>query len=130
MDAVRWKTATFAGHQLRYAVAGSGPAVVMPKKDRGSYVPFERLADQYTMVQIEPLGFCRSDRPDPYPSTGIHEQILAVCDQEDIPEFAVWGFSQSGAMACTIAQATPRTRLMVCGGFNVLRGCPTRGLPG
>lgn len=35
MNAVRWKTATFAGHQLRYAVAGSGPAVVMPKK--GSY---------------------------------------------------------------------------------------------
>jgi hypothetical protein len=122
VNAVRWKTATFAGHQLRYAVTGSGPAVVLPKKDRGSYLPFERLADQYTMVQIEPLGFGRSDRPDPYPPVGIHEQILAVCDQEDIPEFAVWGFSQGGAMACVIAQATPRARLMVCGGFNVLRG--------
>ncbi|WP_158292857.1 MULTISPECIES: hypothetical protein [Kribbella] len=38
--------------QLRYAVAGSGPAVVMPKKDRGSYVPFERLADQYHGVRL------------------------------------------------------------------------------
>jgi hypothetical protein len=71
VNAVRWKTATFAGYQLRYAVAGSGPAVVLPKKDRGSYVPFERLTDQYTMVQIEPLGFGRSDRSDPYsPVTG------------------------------------------------------------
>ena len=80
MDAVRWKTATFAGHHLRCAVTGSGPAVVLPKKDRGSYVPSERLADQYTMVQIEPPGFGRSDSPDPHPPFGIHEQILAVCD--------------------------------------------------
>lgn len=116
-----WRTVSFAGHGLRYSVAGRGPAVVMPKKDLGSYAPFELLADRYTMVQVEPLGFCRSDRPDPYPAAGIHEQILAVCDQEDIPEFAVWGFSQGGAMACAIAQATPRARLMVCGGFNVLR---------
>lgn len=122
MNAETWKTATFAGHQLRYAVMGSGPAVVLPKKDRGSYVPFERLSDRYTMVQIEPLGFGQSDRPDPYPSVGIHEQVLAVCDQEAIPEFAVWGFSQGGAMACAIAQATPRARMLVCGGFNVRRG--------
>ncbi|TCO42440.1 hypothetical protein EV646_11362 [Kribbella antiqua] len=27
MDAVRWRAATFAGHQLRYAVAGSGPVL-------------------------------------------------------------------------------------------------------
>jgi pimeloyl-ACP methyl ester carboxylesterase len=74
------------------------------------------------MVQIEPLGFGRSDRPDPYPPVDIHEQILAVCNQEDISDFAVWGFSQGGAMACTTAQATPRARLLVCGGFNVLRG--------
>ena len=119
---MRWETAVFGARRLRYAVAGSGPAVVLPKKDRGPYVPFERLADRYTMVQIEPLGFGRSDRPDPYPPAGIHEQILAVCDKEEIAEFAVWGFSQGGAMACAIAQATPRARLVVCGGFNVLRG--------
>lgn len=117
-----WKRLTFAGHVLRYAVAGSGPAVVLPKKDRGTYVPFEQLADRYTMMQVEPLGFGRSDRPDDYPPAGIHEQILSVCDRENIDEFAVWGFSQGGAMACAIAQATPRARLMVCGGFHVLRG--------
>jgi len=122
VDAVRWKSATFAGHGLRYAVSGHGPAVVLAKKDRGSYVPFERLADRYTMLQVEPLGFGRSSRPDPYPPGGVPEQILAVCDQEGIDEFAVWGFSQGGAMAWTVAQATRRARLVVCGGFNVLRG--------
>jgi pimeloyl-ACP methyl ester carboxylesterase len=118
---VRWKTLTFAGHRLRYSISGGGPAVVLPKKDRGAYVPFERLADRYTMVQIEPLGFCSSSRPDSYPPEGIDEQILAVCDQEGIEEFAVWGFSQGGAMACAVARATPRARLLVCGGFRVLR---------
>ena len=119
---MRWKTLRFDGHVLRYAVAGRGPAVVLLKKDRGSYVPFERLAALYMMVQIEPLGFGGSDRPANYPPGGVHEQVLRVCDQEDIAEFAVWGFSQGGAMACAVAQATPRARLMVCGGFNVLRG--------
>jgi hypothetical protein len=119
---VRWKTLRFAGHVLRYAVAGRGPAVVLLKKDRGSYAPFERLATRYTMVQIEPLGFGGSDRPADYPPGGVHEQVLKVCEQEGIAEFAVWGFSQGGAMACAVAQATPRARLLVCGGFNVLRG--------
>jgi pimeloyl-ACP methyl ester carboxylesterase len=117
-----WKTLTFAGHVLRYAVAGRGRAVVLPKKDRGAYIPFERLADRYTMVQIEPLGFGRSERPAGYPAGGVHEQVLAVCDEEGVGDFAVWGFSQGGAMACAIAQATPRARLIVCGGFDVLRG--------
>ena len=104
---MRWKTLRFAGHVVRYAVAGRGPAVVLLKKDRGSYVPFERLADRYTMVQIEPLGFGGSDRPANCPPGGVHEQVLRVCDQEDVAEFAVWGFSQGGAMACAVAQATP-----------------------
>src|SRR5262249_37356451 len=102
----RWKTVTFAGYRLRYTAAGSGPAVILPKKDRSDYVPFERLADRYTMVQIEPLGFGRSERPADYPTAGLHEQILTVCDAEGIGEFAVWGYSQGGAMACAIAQAT------------------------
>src|SRR5262245_31700358 len=112
-----WKTVTFAGYRLRYAVAGSGPAVVLPKKDRGGYAPFDRLADRYTMVQVEPLGFGWSDRPADYPEAGLQEQILAVCDAEGIGDFAVWGYSQGGAMACAIARAaTARARLLVCGG--------------
>jgi pimeloyl-ACP methyl ester carboxylesterase len=57
-----------------------------------------------------------------HPAAGVHEQILAVCDDVGIAEFAVWGFSQGGAMAAAVAQATPRARLMVCGGFPALRG--------
>ena len=122
MSATEWRTTRYAGHSLRYALAGSGPVVVLPKKDRHDYVPFDQLADRFKMVQVEPLGFGRSDRPVSYPAGGLHEQILAVCDVEGITDFAVWGYSQGGAMACAIAQATSRAQVVVCGGFNVLRG--------
>lgn len=112
----------FDRHRLWYSVVGRGPAVVFPKKDRGDYAPTRLLADRYTLIQVEPVGFCRSDRPETYPSGGVPVQVLAVCDAEGVDEFAVWGFSQGGAMACTVAQATSRARLLICGGFNPLRG--------
>lgn len=120
----------FDRHRLWYSVVGRGPAVVFPKKDRGDYAPTRLLADRYTLIQVEPLGFCRSDRPQPYPRGGVPDQILGVCDAEGIDEFAVWGFSQGGAMACATARATPRARLMICGGFNPLRGLSRAWLPG
>lgn len=130
MSEVRWRFATFAGYQLRYAVAGSGPAVVLPKKDRGSYVPFERLADRYPMVQIEPLGFGRSDRPDLHPPVGIHEQILEVCDQEEIGEFAVWGFSQVARWPARPLKRPPGRACSYAAGSTCCVACPTLGWPG
>lgn len=118
----RWTRLRFGEHQLRYSVVGQGPAVVFPKKDIGDYAPTRLLADRYTLIQVEPLGFCCSDRPQEYLPGVVPEQILAVCDAQGIDDFAIWGFSQGGAMACTIARATPRARLLVCGGFNPLRG--------
>lgn len=104
MHGVDWRAIEFCGHAIRYSVAGDGRAVVLPKKDRHDYVPFHRLADRYRTLQVEPLGFGQSDRPDPYPPYGVAEQILAVCDAEGIEEFAVWGFSQGGAMALRLAR--------------------------
>ncbi len=122
LQAQRWESVRLDGHQLRYSVVGQGPSVVLPKKDLGDYEPTRLLSDRYTLIQVEPVGFCRSDRPQRYPRAGVPEQILTVCDTEGIDEFAVWGFSQGGAMACTVARATPRARLLICGGFNPLRG--------
>ena len=121
-DALRWRSVCVDGRRLWYSVVGRGPAVVLPKKDRGDYLPTRLLADQYKLIQVEPLGFGRSDRPVTYPRGGVPRQVLAVCNAEGVDEFAVWGFSQGGAMACTVAQATSRARLLVCGGFNPLRG--------
>lgn len=117
---VRWQRLYFDRFAVRYAVSGRGPAVVLPKKDLSTYLPGSALADRYTFVQIEPLGFCRSDRPPPY-ELSVADQVLTVCDAAGIDDFAIWGYSQGGAMACTVARASSRVRALVCGGFNVLR---------
>ena len=121
MESILWKTIRLGGHQLRYSIAGQGRAVLIPKKDRHGYLAATGLAERYRVLQVEPIGFGHSDRPDRYPSISVPEQILAVCDAEGVEDFAVWGYSQGGAMACAVAQATPRARAVVCGGFNVLR---------
>ncbi|MEQ7127028.1 alpha/beta hydrolase [Actinopolymorpha sp. B11F2] len=119
--------AEFAGHRVAYRVAGHGPALVVLKNDRYSTVSVELrlLSDRYMVVQISPLGFGRSDRPRDYPRAGIHEHVLSVLDHEEVDRFAVWGYSQCGAMAAAVAQATPRTAAMVTGGFSLVDGGPT-----
>lgn len=118
---MRRKVVELGGHRLRYSVMGQGPAVVVPRKDRGRYVAVAALATRYRVLQIEPIGFGESDRPVPYPPISVPEQILAGCDAEGVEEFAVWGYSQGGAMACALAQASPRVGAVICGGFNALR---------
>lgn len=124
---VRSGQAEFAGHRIAYRVAGHGPALVLLKNDRYSTISDELrlLSDRYTVVQISPLGFGRSDRPRDYPREGIHEHVLAVLDHEEVDRFVVWGYSQCGAMAAAVAQATPRAAGMVSGGFSLVDGGPT-----
>ena len=76
---------------MRYSIAGQGRAVLVPKKDRHGYLAATGLAERYRVLQVEPIGFGQSDRPDLYPSFSVPEQILAVCDAEGVEEFAVWG---------------------------------------
>lgn len=119
--------AQFAGHRIAYHVAGQGPALVLLRNDRYSKVSAELrlLSDRYTVVQVSPLGFGRSDRPRDYPPAGIHEHVLAVLDHEEIDRFAVWGYSQCGAMATVVAQGTTRAAALVTGGFSPINGGPS-----
>jgi pimeloyl-ACP methyl ester carboxylesterase len=120
--------ASFAGHDISYRVAGRGPAVVLVKPHRRpkDYPQLRILPDRYLTVQIEPLGFGASDRPREYPEAGLHEQIHAVLDQEMVDRFVIWGYSRGGAMAATVAQASPRVAAMVAGGFSLVT-MPTDG---
>lgn len=77
------------------------------------------LSDRYQVIQVEPLGFGSSDRPQDYPDAGLHEQVLAVADREAVGRFVIWGYSQGGAMAAMVAQASPRVAGMVAGGFSL-----------
>lgn len=99
---------------------GHGPALTLlkPHPEPRDYEFAPWLAARYTVFQIEPLGYARSDRPARYPQRGIHEQVHAVLDQEGIARSVVWGYSKGGAMALAVAQASPRVTAVVCGGWS------------
>lgn len=111
----------FAGHDIAYRVAGHGAALVVVKPHRypRDYRQLRLLSDRYQVIQVEPLGFGSSDRPQDYPGAGLHEQVLAVADREAVGRFVIWGYSQGGAMAAMVAQASPRVAAMVAGGFSL-----------
>jgi pimeloyl-ACP methyl ester carboxylesterase len=109
--------AFFAGYRIAYRVLGEGPAVVLVKPHRlpKDYDLLTLLSARHQVIQIEPLGFGRSERPADYPPEGIHEQVLAVLDAESVDRFVVWGYSQGGSMAAAVAQATPRVAALIVG---------------
>jgi pimeloyl-ACP methyl ester carboxylesterase len=82
------------------------------------------LSERFCVVQIHPVGFGASDRPGEYDFGSIGEQVLTVLDHEGIDRFAVWGFSQTGAMAALVAHQTARAAALVMGGRPPI-GSPT-----
>jgi pimeloyl-ACP methyl ester carboxylesterase len=81
-------------------------------------IAFRLLSGRFAVIEVDLLGFGDSDRPLEYPQGGVHEQVLAVLDQEAV------GYSQGGAMAASIAQATSGAAAVVCGGYALV-GFPT-----
>jgi pimeloyl-ACP methyl ester carboxylesterase len=96
--------------------------LVKPHRHPKDYPHLRVLSSRYRVIQIEPLGFGSSDRPAEYPRVGLHEQVLTVLDSENVERFVAWGYSQGGAMAAAVAQATPRAAAMVAGGFSPFGG--------
>jgi pimeloyl-ACP methyl ester carboxylesterase len=120
--AVRNGWVEFAGHRVSYGVAGDGPALIIVKPHRypKEYIELSQLSDRFRVIQVSPLGFGDSDRPEDYPPAGIHEQVLRVADSEAADRFVIWGYSQGGAMAVAVAQASARVTALVAGGCSLL----------
>lgn len=118
----RVESLVFSGYRLVYRVAGTGPALVLIKPHRApkEYVQLRLLADRYTMIQIDPLGFGSSDKPSDYPLDGVDKQVKSVLDQEGIGKFAIWGYSQGAAMAATVARANSEVVSLVAGGYPLI----------
>jgi pimeloyl-ACP methyl ester carboxylesterase len=114
----------FAGHGISYRVAGSGPALVVVKPHRlpRVYELVPLLCSRYTVIQIEPLGFGSSDRPADHPGADVHEQVLAVLEQQRVDRFIVWGYSLGGAMSLAVARASARVTACVVGGWSPTDG--------
>ncbi|NEE02283.1 alpha/beta fold hydrolase [Phytoactinopolyspora halotolerans] len=121
--------ATYDGCLVWYRISGSGPPLVLIRQNR---VPkndqqLALFAGRFTAIQVTPVGFGASDRPVGYrPPGGIAPSILAALDQEGIDRFVVRGYSQGGAMAAVVAQATRRVCAMIADGSPVI-GVPTPG---
>ncbi|MEV5967756.1 alpha/beta fold hydrolase [Kribbella sp. NPDC051952] len=116
------------GSRIAYRVQGDGPALVLLKNNRRplDFQAAGQLADRFRVLQVHPVGFGASDRPLNYAFGSICEQVLTVLDHEGIDQFAVWGFSQTAAMAAIAATSTGRATALVMGGFAPI-GFPSDG---
>lgn len=103
--------------EVSFRIAGQGPTLVLVKPHRlpRDYPQLLLLADRYRVIQIEPLGF--GDSPAVHPPPSVPDQVLGLADRLGVDRFAVWGYSQGGAMAAATAQATSRVTALVMGGF-------------
>ncbi|MFC9689549.1 alpha/beta fold hydrolase [Kribbella sp. NPDC056951] len=117
-----------AGARVAYQVTGDGPTLVLVKNNRRprEFPAANWLADRFRILEIHPVGFGASDRPTTYDFGSIGDQVLTVLDHEGLDRFAVWGFSQTAAMAAIVARSTPRAHALVMGGLPPI-GFPTDG---
>jgi pimeloyl-ACP methyl ester carboxylesterase len=109
----------YDGHRLAYRIAGDGPAIVVLHlyRRREPLIHLRLLRDAYSVFEIAPLGYGRSDRVPGYANEALAAQVLSVLDHHDIDRFVVCGYSKGGAMALSVARQTPRAAGVVCGGY-------------
>jgi pimeloyl-ACP methyl ester carboxylesterase len=110
--------AELAGARIAYRASGSGPALVLMKNNRRppDYPIAGELSQRFRVVQIHPVGFGASDRPDEYDFGSIGDQVLTVLDREGLDRFAIWGFSQPACMSAVAARSTDRATALIMGG--------------
>lgn len=109
------------GAVLRYRVAGTGRTVLHLNQDRPHRLLHLRgLTDVCTVIEIDPLGFGRSDRPSAAPAIpSLRDQIAAVLDFECVRDCVGWGYSQGAAMAALVASTDDRFSGVICGGSTL-----------
>jgi pimeloyl-ACP methyl ester carboxylesterase len=112
----------FDGHRIAYRMGGEGPAIVFLRQNhaRLDSPPLRYLRQSYQVLQIDPLGHARSDRPPRYPAETLPDQVLSVLDHHDVDRFVVWGYSYGGALAAAVARATPRAVGLITAAFALL----------
>ena len=106
---------------LRYRVAGVGPTLLHVNQDRPRRLLHLRgLVDICRVVQIDPIGFGRSDRPlTERAIPPLTDQVAAVLDVERVRDCVGWGYSQGAAMTALAASADSRFSGAIYGGSTV-----------
>ncbi len=121
-----YQNVTLDDARIAYRIQGAGPAIILinnNRRPRDTALALS-LAEDFRVLQVHPVGFGASDRPEAYAFGSIDAQVLAVADEEGIDRFAVWGFSQTACMAALVARATDRAVALVAGGVPLI-GIPS-----
>lgn len=119
------KEVTSRGFRIVYDVDGSGPTVLLLAGltmwrqqwvDAG-YVT--RLADEFQLIRVDPLGHGDSAKPhEPalYHSEEIASDVVSVLDQEAVQTAILWGFSAGAQIALGVASVAPScVAAVICG---------------
>ncbi len=115
------------GVRIAYDISGSGPALVLLHGGGGLYDRrtwhkagyVKRLAEQFTVINIDIRGNGESDHPtsvDAYDIHRINADVLTVADDCGVETFSVWGFSFGGNIARCLATRSDRVEKAVIGG--------------
>ena len=115
------------GIKIAYDISGSGPALILLHGGGGLYDRsmwhkigyIKRLADHFTVINIDIRGNGESDHPTTIYAYDIHRinaDMLTVADDCNIESFSVWGFSFGGNIARCLAARSDRIEKAVIGG--------------
>lgn len=118
-------TLTRDGLDLRYEVAGSGPALLLPGFNFRWHdvLDLGLLAGRFTVVTASPRGFGASGRlaaAADYLVTDLAGDLIAVLERAGFERFSVFGYSFTGAFAPWLAHLTDRVDAVVSGGFPIV----------
>ena len=110
------------GTRIAYDVSGSGPAVMLLHGGgqtrqvwrEAGYVT--RLAPMFKVITVDLRGSGESDKPTTKAAYAIErliEDLLAVADDANAPEFSLWGFSYGANVGRYLAVRSARVTSMV-----------------
>lgn len=112
------------GRSLSYSVGGAGPWLLLPWCNVAwfDFSDLAALTRQHSVIVASPYGFGPSGRSPTaaYTADGLIDDLLHICDIVGADEFAVVGYSLTGAVAARLACTSPRVTAAVAGGFPLL----------
>jgi pimeloyl-ACP methyl ester carboxylesterase len=112
---------TSDGTRIAYQVRGSGPALVLLAGQSNNHHWWDGVRDDFdddhTTISVDWRGTGDSDKPDqPYSTPEFATDVLAVLDDLDIDQAAVYGTSMGGRVAQWLAADHPeRVSALVLG---------------
>jgi pimeloyl-ACP methyl ester carboxylesterase len=115
------------GFKIHYLAAGDGPTLLLVPgilMSAGRWRDlryFDRLAEDFRVLAVDPLGHGESDKPhevEHYTEPEVVEDLVAVLDRDECEQARVWGYSRGAHHAFLLAKHHPeRVSWIAAGGY-------------